>query len=125
MPAPEELANDPKRREVKFTRMEEPIGKWYLEDGTTITFRVAALRVHRLEGTYHPDRTPVYEVDSKLNMATDSPDRLRFDVRNWGRDQDDDDNDLGGGRRGSFSEGRLAEVCDFVDIKPLLCSSLY
>lgn len=75
--------------------MEEPICKWYLEDGTTITFRVAALKAHRLEGAYNQDRTPVYEVDSKLIMAIDSPDRLKFDVTKWGRDKDDDDNDLG------------------------------
>ena len=118
MPTPEDLANDPKRREVKFTRMEEPVGKWYLEDGTTITFRVAALRVHRLEGVFNQDRTPVYEVDSKLIMATDSPDRLKFDVRKWGRDQDDDDNDLGADDEEVFQKGCLAEVCDFVDIKP-------
>ena len=95
MPTPEELANGPKRREVKFTRMEEPVGKWYLEDGTTITFHVAPLRVHRLEGVFNQDMTLVYGVDSRLIMTTDSPERLKFNVRNWGQDQDGDDTDLG------------------------------
>ena len=95
MPTPEELAKDkPKRTEVKFTRMDELIGKWYLEDGTIITFRTVALRATR-EDSYHPDGSPVYHISNKLFMEIDAPGRLHFDIRKWDRDDGEDDDDFG------------------------------
>ena len=55
---------------------------------------MVALKAEREEGSYHPDRSPVYHIQNKLFMSVESPDRLKFDVRNWGRD-DEDDGEIG------------------------------
>ena len=102
MPTPEELEGSPKRTEVRFTRLDEPIGKWYLQDGTVVTFRVVALKVEREEGSYYPDRNPVYHIQNKLFMSVESPQRLKFDVRNMGRDDDEDDGEIGEGDEETF-----------------------
>jgi len=63
--------------EIEIVSEEEYWNKYELADGTVVKVKPVVVRIVRLRDTYSQDGSPVYLVESKNVIGSNSPDELK------------------------------------------------
>jgi len=66
-----------KGTELSVDHADEPIGRWYLSDGSIVTFKTVATGATRIEGQFDQYGNPIYHIHYTTLMSTRSPDSLK------------------------------------------------
>lgn len=63
--------------EIEIVSEEEYWNRYELADGTVVKVKPVVVKIVRLRDTYSQDGSPVYLVESKNVIGSDSPDELK------------------------------------------------
>lgn len=66
-----------KQTDIGILHAEEPIGRWFLEDGSIITHKTVATAATRIEGQYDQYGNPIYHMSYTTLMTTKAPDSVK------------------------------------------------
>ena len=63
--------------DIGIQHADEPIGRWFLEDGSFITYKTVATAAKRIEGRYDQYGNPIYHMSYTTIMTTKAPDSVK------------------------------------------------